>query len=266
MKELKQQDFAAFRSSLESDRQSIESLRIMIIVSIILTAILFSLTYIVVFDYSTFPNKEIIREYHLWITVGITFFSLIFSFPSISKKYQRLQYLLTIIISQNLFGWIFFMAALLSIGRLPEVDESKVISLAGMLITAAILVLVLTLLRLLILLNRGAFRIDSNKVESRSKWESLINSKKPIIMVGSVGLALIIISILNSIDINYIQEIFIFVISSLIFLAMQFVLPEQLIILYCKIRFKSFNYSKNGNLFPYNSSFKRTKKKKGLNP
>ncbi|PAF33929.1 hypothetical protein CHH69_18615, partial [Terribacillus saccharophilus] len=76
------------------------------------------------------------------------------------------------------------MAALLSIGRLPEVDESKVISLAGMLITAGILVLVLTLLRLLILLHRGAFRIDSNKVESRSKWESLINSKKPIIMVG----------------------------------------------------------------------------------
>ncbi|WP_280528738.1 hypothetical protein [Virgibacillus pantothenticus] len=31
---------------------------------------------------------------------------------------------------------------------------------------------------------------------------------------------------------------------------MLFVLPEQLVILYCKYRFESFNFDKDGNLKP----------------
>ncbi|SIS60365.1 hypothetical protein SAMN05421787_101689 [Virgibacillus pantothenticus] len=35
-----------------------------------------------------------------------------------------------------------------------------------------------------------------------------------------------------------------------VFYTMLFVLPEQLVILYCKYRFESFNFDKDGNLKP----------------
>ncbi|GIP62324.1 hypothetical protein J32TS6_08790 [Virgibacillus pantothenticus] len=40
------------------------------------------------------------------------------------------------------------------------------------------------------------------------------------------------------------------IIGSFLFFTMLFVLPEQLVILYCKYRFESFNFDKDGNLKP----------------
>ena len=39
----------------------------------------------------------------------------------------------------------------------------------------------------------------------------------------------------------------------LLYFMMMFVLPEQLVILYCKFRFKSFNFDPDGNLYPASS-------------
>lgn len=38
--------------------------------------------------------------------------------------------------------------------------------------------------------------------------------------------------------------------SPLLFFTMLFILPEQLVILYCKYRFESFNFDKDGQLIP----------------
>lgn len=43
---------------------------------------------------------------------------------------------------------------------------------------------------------------------------------------------------------------------------MIFVLPEQLVLLYCKFRFESFNYNEDGNLNELTIDRKRGRKRK----
>lgn len=98
------------------------------------------------------------------------------------------------------------------------------------------------------LLQEGAYRANSEKHLLRRKWEQK-DLLFPVIITGT-GVSLILINAIPaymSIDTN---SITLLVVGPAIYYLCIFVLPEQLVLLYCKFRFESFNFDKEGNLHP----------------
>ncbi|SDC84604.1 hypothetical protein SAMN05421663_104293 [Terribacillus halophilus] len=254
-------DFWALRNSLDT-RQSISSLGAMLIVSIFLNAILFLVVYIVVFDYSTYPNKESIYKAHLYITVILSLLSLIFGLPSVYKRFEKIQYLITIIVSQNLFGAFPLLFALFAFGNVYGVTQDDLLTITKLALFAGGLVFIVTSIRFFLLLKRGEYRADSYKEKVRKKWENFVRGKLPVFTAIGVGAVFIIQFLFRVIPLTDFDTIIMGTLSILIYLTMLFVLPEQLVILYCKIRYESFNHNRKGNLKPFGFKTHQKKKKK----
>ncbi|MFP7479324.1 hypothetical protein [Terribacillus saccharophilus] len=258
---LEESDFFTFRDPLQ-ERQSISSLGFILTFSIFLNAVLFLLTYVVVYDYSIFPNKEKIFRIHLYVTIILSFLSLIFGLPIVYKRFERIQYFLSIIVSQNIFGAFPLIIALFAIGRVQGIEQPNLLTITALALSGGGLVFVVTTIRLFILLNRGEYRADSRNDITRKKWEDIIRGKSTIIIALSVGASFIIQYLFRFIPLRDFDIILIGTLCIIIFMTMLFVLPEQLVILYCKFRFESFNHNRKGNLKPFGYKPQREKKKK----
>lgn len=70
----------------------------------------------------------------------------------------------------------------------------------------------------------------------------------PVATVAGTGLVFVIQYIARISTLNDLNMIIFIVIGIGLFFTMVFVLPEQLVILYCKIRFQSFNFNERGYL------------------
>ena len=115
---LKENDFRVLRGPFESGRQRPEGLAINLLLSIFLQILLFYLTYGVVADLTTFPYKDNLYHIHLVVTSILILLSVLFSIPKTYKSVtgQRIQYLVVILVSQNLFGVFLYICALFMIG------------------------------------------------------------------------------------------------------------------------------------------------------
>src|SRR5699024_4680468 len=116
-KKLSEEDFVTLRGPFESGRQSPGSLAPILILSIFLQGLMFFLTYAVAADRSNYPYIEIYFIVHLIITIILILFSVIYSIPAVYMKSQKIQYLVTIMVSQNLFGVFFYLSAIFIIGQ-----------------------------------------------------------------------------------------------------------------------------------------------------
>lgn len=258
---LEERDFFTFRDALQ-ERQSTSSLGFILILSIFLNAVMFLLAYVVVYDYSIYPNKEKIFKIHLYSVVILSLLSLIFGLPIVYKRFERIQYFLSIIVSQNIFGVFPLIMALFAIGRVHGIEQSNLLTITALALSGGGLVFVVTTIRLFILLNRGEYRADSRKDIMRKKWEDIIRGKSTIIIALGVGTSLIIQYLFRFIPLRDFDIIFIGTLCITIFMTMLFVLPEQLVILYCKFRYESFNHNRKGNLKPFGFKPQQKKKKK----
>ncbi|WP_376845225.1 hypothetical protein [Camelliibacillus cellulosilyticus] len=122
------------------------------------------------------------------------------------------------------------------------------------LLAIGLLIFVLTCIRFYKLLKKGEYRKGSKKDFWRLKLEK--GSLTPLM----IGLGIFLVSIVNFLirtDVfdhtDDIMEIVFVFIGFLLFYTMLFFLPEQLVILYCKWRFESFNYDEEGQLKPMGS-------------
>ncbi|WP_366249418.1 hypothetical protein [Terribacillus aidingensis] len=250
MKQFNEQDFAVLRKTLESGRQSPSMLGGVLILSIIMTPILFLITYIVMYDQSTYPYKDLLLEIHLYMSILICIFSILFAIPTIYRRFERIQYLIIIIVSQNIFAWLPLVACLFLIGKDPGMNTSDLIWLTIFCLIVGIIIFAVTLIRFYGLLKKGAYRLGTSRDRNRSVLEDLVSKNKITIILASVGLVYIIQFLIRSLDYLAIDTIVFSVIGLLIYFAMQFVLPEQLVMLYCKYKFESFNHNKKGGLKP----------------
>ena len=139
--------------------------------------------------------------------------------------------------------------ALFFIGQNVE-SESSLLNFTYITLLLGLLIFIVTCIRFLILLKNGAYRKGSKRDESRSKLESGTKSYLPIITTGSVGLVFILQYLVRTFGLADIELIIMMILFFSLFYIMLFILPEQLVILYCKHRFESFNYSENGKLKP----------------
>lgn len=244
---LKEEDFLVLRGSLESGRQSPNSFGGMFIISIFLQALMFFLTHIVIADSSGYPFQHGLLVVHLVITIIIVILSIIYAVPAVYKRSQKFQYLLSIIISQNLFGIFAYFFTLFVMG---DSNASKASLIMATIVTLlfGMLIFIVTVIRFYVLLNKGHYQKGTQKDELRSRFES--KSLLPLAIFGGIGIVYIIQYLARNYYIVPFHSIFIAVLGLAIFYTMIFVLPEQLVILYCKYRFASFNYDENGNLKP----------------
>lgn len=252
-KKLTIKDFAVLRGPLESGRQSPGNFGGILIVAIFLQALLVFLEYYIK-QYSFYPNKEKIFEIHFWITVVIVVLSILYSIPSIYMRSQKIQYLLSILVSQNSFGAPFYILALFHLGTKESgvnVSENSLQTFTQVTLLFGFLIIIVTWIRFYILLHKGHYRKGSKKDELRSKFET--SSYLPMVIIGGIGLVFVIQYLLRNASYNMetdIMQTFIMIVLPIsIFFVMLFVLPEQLVILYCKFRFKSFNYNLRGYLY-----------------
>ncbi|WP_338655068.1 hypothetical protein V6B14_03070 [Sporosarcina psychrophila] len=103
---------------------------------------------------------------------------------------------------------------------------------------------VATVIRFSILLKRGKYRKGSKRDGLLAKFET--KTYIPAVIIGGTGLVFIVQFVVRTFNLADIEEAVITVLCFAVFYTMIFVLPEQLVILYCKFRFKSFNFDKRG--------------------
>ncbi|WP_080874123.1 hypothetical protein [Oceanobacillus timonensis] len=247
LNKLTEKDFAVLRAPFESRRQSPHSFGSIFILSIFLQSLMFFLAYVVVADKSNYPLQKEMFTIHLIITVIIILISIVYAIPAVYMKKQKSQYVISVIISQNLFGAFPYVFTLFIAGRSNSTENSLMI-MTLVTFVIGLFIFVFTCVRFYNLLQKGNYRKDSRKDKLRGRFET--QSYLPFAIIGGVGIVYIIQYIARNFYFLQLDLILIAIICLTIFYTMLFVLPEQLVILYCKYRFDSFNYDEDGNLKP----------------
>ncbi|WP_371069050.1 hypothetical protein [Sediminibacillus sp. JSM 1682029] len=247
MNKFSESDFLVLRGPLESGRQSPGGLGGVLVLAVILQALMLFLEHFVG-GYSVYPNKDIIFQFHFGISCIIAFLSVIYMIPAVYMNSQKIQYFLSIIASQNLFGISFLIMAFLALGADITTNTNSLVRLTFLTLGVGVLIFFSTYIRFYFLLKKGEFRKGSTRDIQRSKLET--KSYLPIVIIGSTGLVFILQYIMRNFDMVGFDTIIMATIMIGLFYTMLFVLPEQLVILYCKYRFDSFNYEQNGQLKP----------------
>ena|SRR5690625_2130530 len=247
LSKLSEEDFSVLRGSFESGRQSPNSFGGILILSVFLQGLMFFLVYVVAADRSIYPYKEIMFSIHLGITIILVLLSVIYAIPSVYMKHQRMQYFLSIVVSQNLFGLFSYIMPLFFLGKVRDITKDSLLTFTVITLLFGLLFFIATLIRFFVLLRKGEYRTGSKRDELRSKVEK--KSYFPIAVVGGTGLVFVIQYLIRTVNFD-IETTFMVILGIVLFYAMLFVLPEQLVILYCKHRFESFNYDQKGNLKP----------------
>lgn len=245
LKKLSEQDFAVLRGPLESGRQSPNSLASVLVLGILLQALFFYLTYNIAGKYTIYPNFESIQTVHMWFTGIIILLSLLFAIPFVFKKTEKLQYFLSIIVTQN-FSVFLFLAPLFILGEQEGATVESLLNLTWITLSIAGVLFIATCIRFYVLLKKGHYRTGSKSEEMRGKFET--KSYIPIAIIGSTALVFLIQFVMKTGSSDLFETIMLVFLPFGIFYTLIFVLPEQLVILFCKIRFKSFNFDINGYL------------------
>ncbi|MFC4618227.1 hypothetical protein ACFO4N_05730 [Camelliibacillus cellulosilyticus] len=262
LEKLKEEDFAVLRGPFESGRQSPASLGANLILAAVLQWII--MVFYISLGYDTiFPYKNMVFYIHCTVTILLTLLSILYSIPKVYYRYQKGQYFIVTLVTLNVFGVSCFIGGLFDMGCVIKKNSiDQLIILTYLLIFAGIIVFLMTCIRFYLLLKKGEYRKGSKKDFWRLKFEK--KSLAPL----AIGIGIFLVSIVNFFIrtdvINHIDDIrdivFVFI-GVLLFYTMLFVLPEQLVILYCKWRFESFNFDENGQLKPMGSGDRLNKNK-----
>ncbi|SHM54618.1 hypothetical protein [Gracilibacillus kekensis] len=247
LNKLSEEDFLVLRKPLESKRQSPISLGAVFVLAIFCQALLLYLEWFIS-GFSNLPLRDIVFQFHFMFSCILGGLSLIYSIPIVYRRYQRIQYLISIIVSQNLFGISSFLLSIIAIGTEMTDDGEVLLQFSIIMFFIGIIVFIITSIRFYLLLQQGKYRKGTYKDKQRNTWES--KSVLPIIIPIGIGITFIIQFMIRNFELMQIDLIFIVILEMTIFNVMIFVLPEQLVILYCKYRFDSFNYDLSGRIKP----------------
>ncbi|MEK3806237.1 hypothetical protein MHB63_06535 [Bacillus sp. FSL H8-0547] len=201
-------------------------------------------------QYSIFPNKEEVFFYLFWLCVVLSVLSTVYTIPFIYKRSQKIQYSLVIIVLQIIFGYFPLLLMLVHLGTAESglsIDENTLIDFTEIIILIGMLVFLVTIIRLAILLKKGQYRQGTKKDRLRKKYEKA--DYLPSVILGSMGILFFLRFLFANIQTGFSLETIVGVLGILLFFTMMFILPEQLLIMYCKIRFKSFNFNERGYLY-----------------
>ncbi|WP_042221350.1 hypothetical protein [Oceanobacillus manasiensis] len=244
-RKLREEDFLALRKPLESKRQSPKSLGSLFILIIFLQCLLLFIEHFVS-EYSIYPNIDNIIKIHLIFSILLMILTLVYAVPWVYMRSQKVQYFLSILVSQNLFGVSAMLLAIIAISAEISTNTISLQRFTTIALFIGVIVFIITCIRFYFLLNRGRYRKGSKKDVQRNKLET--KSLLPIVIPIGIGITFLIQYLVRNYNLLGIDTIMVSTLLIIIFYVMLFVLPEQLVILYCKFRFESFNYELNGRL------------------
>lgn len=233
--------FAVLRRPLESGLQSPMNLSGILVLGAFLQAGLYALEFYVVGYSTAHPFKTEILKWHFWISVILVVLGVVFAIPFVYKKLERSQYLISILYSQNLFGVSAYILALFAVTDFDAgLSDDSMMTFTGVTLVTGVFVFVLTFFRYIWKIRKGDYRLGSRSEQIRQKFE--YKSSLPAATVAGLGLFFILQYVLRNLGLGDPNQLIIIFIGFAVFYTMCFVLPEQLIILYCKLRFRSFNF------------------------
>ncbi|MEZ0116921.1 UNVERIFIED_ORG: hypothetical protein ABRZ91_000878 [Heyndrickxia coagulans] len=259
LKKLTIDDFLVLREPFESGRQSPGSLGIALLLGIPFQLLMLFLEH----DFmkpNYYPNTAEIFKYHFWFTLVLVVLSLFYIFSHRNIGSQRIQYFLTIVVYHNISTISFLILTIFLLGTVNGISLEFVRNLTKGILLCGAIVFLITSIRFYILLKKGAYRKGSKTDLLRGKLEKNIGAYLPAIIVSMTGITLIIQALVRNVIRLDLDVITFVLIAVLIINTMLFVLPEQLVILYCKYRFLSFNFDQNGNLYSVSKDFIGKKK------
>ncbi|WP_273124220.1 hypothetical protein [Bacillus weihaiensis] len=152
-------------------------------------------TYYVAGGMTVFPKIQIIEHVHYWSTVVLSFFSFFFMFSLVFNRFENIQYFLSIVVSQNLFGIYPFLIGMFTIGESAEATEGSILNLTNQLLAIALILFAVTIIRFYILLLKGRYQEERNRFELGNRFELL--SCIPLLIVAITGISLIIFHAIN---------------------------------------------------------------------
>ncbi|MGG3965545.1 hypothetical protein [Heyndrickxia faecalis] len=259
LKKLTVHDFLVLREPFESGRQSPGSLGVALILGSLLQILMLTIEhYLMKPNY--YPNAAEIFKYHLCFSLVLTILSLVYVISHRNIRSQRIQYLLSIVVSHNLSTISFLILMIFLLGTVDGISPSLLQNLTKGILLCGAIVFLITSIRFYILLKKGAYRKGSKTGLLRGKLEKNIGAYLPTLIASGTGISLIIHALVRNVTRLDLDVITFVLIAVLIINTMLFVLPEQLVILYCKYRFLSFNFDQNGNLYSVSKDTKGKKK------
>jgi len=259
LKNLSENSFATLRLPFESGKQSPMNIGLLNFFLLFIQALLISMEYHFA-QFSHYPGRYKILDIHLRISIILSILMLIYSIPFVYKRSQKIQYIILIVASQNVASVAPLLLALVSMGE-RDVGSEFLILFTKVVLIIGVLVFSAAAIRLYILLKKGAFKRNSKKDIQRRMMEKNMMAFMPALVASGTGLSFTIIFLsrhVRIIDIDFFMSV---IFPVLIFYVVLFTLPEQLMTLYCKFRFKSFNFDKEGNLYPFSEEIEERKKK-----
>ncbi|MGG3965547.1 hypothetical protein [Heyndrickxia faecalis] len=259
LKNLSENSFATLRLPFESGKQTPMNIGLLNFLLILIQALLISIEYHFA-QFSHYPGRYKILDVHLHISIILSVLMLIYSIPFVYKRSQKIQYIILILASQNIFSVFPLLLALVSMGE-REVGSDFLILFTKVVLIIGALVFIAAAIRFYVLLKKGAFKRNSKKDIQRRIMEKNMMALMPALITSGTGLSFTIIFLsrhVRIIDIDFFMSV---IFPILIFYVVLFTLPEQLVMLYCKFRFKSFNFDKEGNLYPFSEEIEGRKKK-----
>jgi hypothetical protein len=248
---LSEEDFAVLREPQKLGGRSPSTLAKMLTSYIIVQAVFFAMEYFVGGYFTNYPyNKEILIV-HFWIIVALVILSIIFSIQAVYRKAERIQYLVYIVVNLNMFGVSFFILALFLLGSDEEntkFTQEFLLNYTYLALLIGLVVFVVAFIRYYLLLHSGHFRKGEKKETQLWRLMERLGGSGIFIVMTIIVLICMYVEEMAGFNNNRRSVMAPIFFGHLFFYVTLFVLPEQLFILYCKFRFKSFNFNKRGYL------------------
>lgn len=258
---LSEEDFAVLRGPLESGRQSPNSLAGTLLLAPFLLIVILGLANAFVFtDRLELPHTVVVVICLICDLLGliIIILSIIFSFKKIYQKRQRAQYLLSVVVVQTIIGFLYLVMLYYLFDDVQFHHTYKVSTTSMALFSIGtfligIFLFIVAFIRFLRLLKQGQFRKNTKRDQLRGKLEKQM---KQYTIYGAVSVSSVFLTGIKVMNVDF--EVMIAVsIGVSLFYIMMFILPEQLVIWYCKGRFKSFNFDENNILYAMSTENKQ---------
>ena len=232
---------AVLRRPLESGRQSPMNLSGIFVFGAFLQAGLYAAEYYIV-GYSTdHPYKEEILRWHFWVSAVLIVLGLVLAIPFVYRRFEKLQYLISVLYSQNLFGVSFYICALfVATDRKFGASADSIMTFTWTTLLVGLFIFLLTSARFIWKIRKGDYREGSRSDQMRAQFE--YKSYLPAATVAGLGIFFIIQYVIRQSGMEELGTLVFLLIGFGIFYTMLFVLPEQLAIFYYKLRYRSFNF------------------------
>lgn len=259
--ELSEDYFSALRRRFELHQQSPRALGRALVGSSIAHAFFCLFSIFILTDGWDHPLVTRIFLIHVVVTSVQFYFSLFYSIPYVNRMRQKMQYFF-VITTLLLIGISFYLIPLYIVAdevlfgyhsHSYYVTEETFIRFIQLSLIVGVMIMIVGFLRFNYLLTNGKFREGSDLDLKRQTTEESATDYIRTILIIVVGIGIIALTMAKYLEVAQLDRLLIASFGILVFYYVLYKLPVQLCILYCKRRFKSFNFDAEGNIYPVGS-------------